>query len=287
MPTNDSRVWFVTGATSGFGRAMSQEILDRGERLVATGRDQQRVAETFPDRDRDRALGLELDVTDAEAARGAFDDAVAHFGRVDVVFNNAGVAGSVGAAEEVTDEQIREQIETNLVGAINVTRAALPHLRRQRAGHLLQMSSLNGVEGLPGASYYAAAKFGIEGFSESLADEVAPLGIKVTIVEPGPHRTRLLADDNVAWSREIADYADTVGATRDQLRELDQNQPGDPVRAVKAMIKAVESTDPPRRLPLGEMAIEHIRAKLRDQLEQLDAWANLSTTSDFPDQSAA
>jgi NAD(P)-dependent dehydrogenase (short-subunit alcohol dehydrogenase family) len=287
MPTNDGRVWFVTGATSGFGRAMSQEILDRGERLVATGRDQQRVAETFPDRDRDRALGLELDVTDAEAARGAFGDAVAHFGRVDVVFNNAGVAGSVGAAEEVTDEQIREQIETNLVGAINVTRAALPHLRRQRAGHLLQMSSLNGVEGLPGASYYAAAKFGIEGFSESLADEVAPLGIKVTIVEPGPHRTRLLADDNVAWSREIADYADTVGATRDQLRELDQNQPGDPVRAVKAMIKAVESTDPPRRLPLGEMAIEHIRAKLRDQLEQLDAWANLSTTSDFPDQSAA
>jgi NAD(P)-dependent dehydrogenase (short-subunit alcohol dehydrogenase family) len=145
------------------------------------------------------------------------------------------------------------------------------------------MSSLNGVEGLAGAAYYAASKFGIEGFSESLADEVEHLGIRVTIVEPGPHRTRFLSAGSVKWSEtEIGDYAESVGEGREQLRALDGRQPGDPARAVQAMIQAVESGDPPRRLPLGEMALDHIRARLAARLEELELWAGLSATSDFP-----
>lgn len=275
------RVWFVTAAASGFGRAMSQAVLERGERLAATARDLAAL-EDLADRDPERVLVQRLDVRDPVASRQVVDEAVARFGRVDVVFNNAGF-GYVGAAEELSDAELRDQLDTNLVGVINVTRAALPHLRRQRAGHLLQMSSLNGVEGLIGGSYYAASKFGIEGFSESLADEVSHLGIKVTIVEPGPHRTNFLSDGSAkSAEREIADYRESVGAAREQLQGLDGHQPGDPARAVRAMIQAVESPDPPRRLPLGEMALDHIRAKLTAQLQQLESWAHLSMTSDFP-----
>lgn len=276
-----ARVWFVTGAASGFGRAMVQEVLDRGDRVVATDRDLDAL-DAFTDHDPGQALVRCLDVTDSAAARRVLGEAVAHFGRVDVVFNNAGF-GYVGAVEELTDDELREQLEVNLFGVINVTRAALPHLRRQRRGHLLQMSSLNGVEGLMGGAYYAASKFGIEGFSDSLADEVDHLGIRVTIVEPGPHRTRFLSEGSVKWSETaIGDYAASAGAVREQLRDLDGRQPGDPARAVRAMIRAVESADPPRRLPLGEMALDHIRVRLTAQLEELESWAHLGTTSDFP-----
>jgi NAD(P)-dependent dehydrogenase (short-subunit alcohol dehydrogenase family) len=274
-------VWFVTGAASGFGRAMSQEVLDRGGRVVATDRDVDALGALAERGPRD-ALVRRLDVTDSAAARSVMDEAAAHFGRIDAVFNNAGF-GYVGGVEELTDGELREQLEVNLFGVINVTRAALPQLRRQRGGHLVQMSSLNGVEGLIGGAYYAASKFGIEGFSESLADEVEHLGIKVTIVEPGPHRTRFLGQGSVKWSQnETDDYAESVGEAREQLRGLDGQQPGDPARAVRAIIQAVESTDPPRRLPLGEMALDHIRQKLTAQLEQLESWADLSSTSDFP-----
>jgi NAD(P)-dependent dehydrogenase (short-subunit alcohol dehydrogenase family) len=284
MSSNGShagKVWFVTGAASGFGRAMGQEVLDRGDRVVATDHDVEAL-DVFAERDPGDALVRHLDVTDSAAARRVVDEAVAHFGRVDVVVNNAGF-GYVGAVEELTEDELREQLEVNLFGVINVTRAALPHLRRQRRGHLLQMSSLNGVEGLVGGAYYAASKFGIEGFSESLADEVDHLGIRVTIVEPGPHRTRFLSAGSVKWSEtEIDDYAESVGEVREQLRGLHGQQPGDPARAVRAMIQAVESADPPRRLPLGEVALDHIRTRLTAQLAQLESWAQLGATSDFP-----
>src|SRR5918996_642949 len=167
------RVWFVTGASSGFGEAVGEAVLEHGDRVAATARDRNAVAplvERFPD----QAMALQLDVRDAEAARDSVDEVVSRLGRVDVVFNNAGY-GHVGAIEELTDEELRQQIDVNLFGVINVTRAVLPHLRGRRSGHLVQMSSLNGVEGLPGASYYVASKFGIEGFSETLATEVAHL----------------------------------------------------------------------------------------------------------------
>jgi NAD(P)-dependent dehydrogenase (short-subunit alcohol dehydrogenase family) len=221
-----------------------------------------------------------LDVTDADLVRQAVDDAVAHFGRLDVVVNNASYA-HIGAVEELGDSDWRALMDTNLFGAVNVTRAALPHMRRQRSGCLVQMSSLNGIEGLPGGASYVASKFAIEGLSDSLADEVAHLGIKVLIVEPGPHRTRFLNEGSMKASEQIDDYADSVGQTREQLRQLDGHQPGDPARAARAIAEAVSAANPPRRLPLGEIALEHIRAKLTVQLEELDTWAKLSMSSDF------
>jgi NAD(P)-dependent dehydrogenase (short-subunit alcohol dehydrogenase family) len=274
------RVWFVTGASSGFGRAIAQAVLDHGDRVAATARDLDAIQELV-DQDPERAVALPLDVTDPAAAREAIDQATARFGRVDVVVNNAGY-GHGGAVEELTDDELRQQLEVNLFGVINVTRAALPRLRAQGSGHLVQMSSLNGVEGLVGGGYYAASKFAVEGLSESLADEVAHLGIKVTIVEPGPHRTRFANDRSARWAAAMAAYADSVGQARALVRQLDGNQPGDPARAAQAIIRVVESPRPPRRLPLGQIALDNIRAKLHAQLDELEAWAELGASSDFP-----
>jgi NAD(P)-dependent dehydrogenase (short-subunit alcohol dehydrogenase family) len=273
------RVWFVTGTSSGFGRSVCEAVLARGERLVATGRDLDRIRPLVASAG-DRALALRLDVTNATAAREAAEEAVARFGRIDVVVNNAGY-GSVGAVEELTDDELREQLDVNLFGVINVTRAALPHMRRKRSGHLIQMSSLNGVEGLPGGAYYVASKFAIEGFSESLAAEVAHLGIKVTIIEPGPARTSFLSKRSVKWAKAIPDYAETVGKTREQLQELDGNQPVDPERVARAILRIVDAPQPPLRLPLGRMALEHIPGALRQELAELARWEELSATADF------
>jgi NAD(P)-dependent dehydrogenase (short-subunit alcohol dehydrogenase family) len=274
------RVWFVTGASSGFGRAISEAVLDHGDRLVATARDVEAIQDLV-DQNPERAVALRLDVTDVDDSREAVGAAGARFGQIDVVVNNAGY-GHVGAIEELTDEELREQLEVNLFGVINLTRAVLPRLREQGSGHIVQMSSLNGIEGLTGGGYYAASKFAVEGLSESLAEEVAHLGIKVTIVEPGPHRTRFANERSAKWAEPMPDYADSVGQTREILSQLDGNQPGDPARAARAIVQAVEADEPPRRLPLGQMALDNIRAKLGTQLEELDAWADLSATSDFP-----
>jgi NAD(P)-dependent dehydrogenase (short-subunit alcohol dehydrogenase family)/ketosteroid isomerase-like protein len=277
-------VWFVTGTSSGFGCALAQAALDRGHSVVATSRDVKDV-QYLVDRFPGRALALKLDVTDPAVARDAVREAVAHFGRIDFVFNNAGF-GYVGAIEELSDQQLREQLEVDLYGVINVTRAALPQLRKQRAGHFIQMSSLNGVEALAGAGYYCASKFGIEGFSETLAAEVAHLGIKVTIVEPGPFRTRFLNDESVKWAKPIADYAESVGKSRETLRAMNGKQPGDPDRAALAIIQATEAVEPPLRLPLGKMALDHILAVLRGRLKELDAWADVAAAADFPTDEA-
>jgi NAD(P)-dependent dehydrogenase (short-subunit alcohol dehydrogenase family) len=275
-------VWLVTGASSGFGRAISEAVLGHGDRLVATSRYLDSI-ESFARGAREVVLPLRLDVTDPEAARKAVAEAAARFGRLDVVVNNAGY-GHVGGVEELSDEDLRQQLEVNLYGVINVTHAALPQMRRQRSGHFIQMSSLNGIEGLAGGAYYAASKFAIEGFSESLAAEVAPLGIKVTIVEPGPHRTNFLGERSAKWADPMEDYSASVGQIRELLGRLDGNQPGDPERAARAIIRSVEDADPPLRLPLGRMALDHIREKLDKQRAELDSWADLSASSDFPDK---
>jgi NAD(P)-dependent dehydrogenase (short-subunit alcohol dehydrogenase family) len=274
------RVWFVTGTSSGFGSAVGTAVLEHGDRLAATARDRDSIA-PLVDESPDHAMALPLDVRDADAARDAVDEVVSRFGQVDVVLNNAGY-GHVGAIEELTDAELRQQLDVNLLGVINVTRAALPHMRRQRSGHFVQMSSLNGVEGLVGGGYYTASKFAVEGLSETLADEVAHLGIKVTIVEPGPHRTRFANAKSAKWSEPMEDYEDSVGMARKTIRDMDGNQPGDPVRAAEAIIEVVEADQPPLRLPLGQMALDNIRAKLNGQLDELEEWSELSATSDFP-----
>jgi NAD(P)-dependent dehydrogenase (short-subunit alcohol dehydrogenase family) len=271
------RVWFVTGASRGFGRALSDAILAKGEQLIATGRGEDFVEEFG--RDHPEAAALRLDVTDRDGARAAVAEGVERFGRLDVVVNNAGY-GHFGAIEELSEEELRRQFEVNLFGVLNVTRAALPQLREQRSGHIVQMSSLNGIEGMVGGGYYCATKFAIEGLSESLAEEVAPLGIRVTIIEPGPHRTEFASDRSARVATPIEDYAETVGAARDAFAQMDGTQPGDPDRAAEAIIAAVDASDPPLRLPLGDTALSNIRNKLEGQLDDLEAWRELSATTE-------
>ncbi len=275
------QVWFLTGASSGFGEALCQLALERGDYVAATAREPDKLADwsrIHPD----TFTALPLDVRDREQADQAVADAKARFGRIDIAVNNAGYA-LVGAVEEASDADLRDQLEVNLHGVINVTRAVLPIMREQRAGHIVQMSSLNGVQGLAGGGYYAASKFAVEGLSESLAQEVAPLGIRVTIVEPGPHRTGFAARQAMKWSDPIDDYEPTAGATREALPGMDGNQPGDPVRAAEAIARAIDVETPPLRFPLGRAAVEAIRTTLTERLDELDAWQEVSVSSDFPD----
>src|SRR4051812_1063720 len=230
-----SKVWLVTGASSGFGRAICQAAAERGDDVIATSR-----APSSLDDLRDvnpNVLILPLDVTDPASARSAVRTGVERFGRIDVVVNNAGY-GNVGALEELSDDELHQQYAVNLFGVLNVTRAVLPQLRRQRSGHLVQMSSLNGVVGMAGGSHYVASKFAVEGLSESLAQEVEPLGIRVTIVEPGPHRTGF-AGRGARFAQPMDDYAPTAGAAREALAELDGNQPGDPAEGARAIVDCV------------------------------------------------
>ena len=273
-----SRVWFVTGAARGFGRALAEAALARGEQVIATSRGEEFV-EDFAER-HPAAVALRVDVTDRDQVRAAIEEGIDRLGRLDVVVNNAGY-GHFGAIEELTEEELRRQFEVNLFGVLNVTRAALPQMRAQRSGHLVQMSSLNGIEGMVGGGYYCAAKFAIEGLSESLAAEVAHLGIRVTIVEPGPHRTEFASERSARVAAPIDDYADSVGAAREAFADLDGNQPGDPERAADAIITAVDAEQPPLRLPLGEMALTNIRSKLEGQLNDLEAWRELSASTDL------
>jgi NAD(P)-dependent dehydrogenase (short-subunit alcohol dehydrogenase family) len=226
----------------------------------------------------DRALTVPLDVTDAAAARAALDAGRGAFGRVDVVVNNAGY-GLFGALEELSEEQLRAEFETNVFGALNVTRAALPMLRRQRSGHLVQISSLDGIApAVAGETAYASTKFAVEGLSEALSKEVAHLGVRVTIVEPGPIRTDF-AEGAAAQAVEIDDYAESVGKALEWFEQLSGRQPNDPRRVAAAIIGAVESAEPPLRLALGQEAVAAIREKLDHQRRDLDAWERLSSST--------
>ena len=276
-----SRVWLITGTSSGFGLALAQAVVERGDRLVAAVQDPDdnaALARAAPDRVR----LVRVDVTDPGAVRAAVRTAVDAFGRLDVVVNNAGY-GLQGGVEEVTDQQIRRQFEVNTFAVFDVTRAALPVLRRQRSGHLIMMSSMAGVVGAPGLAWYDASKFAVEGFSEALAAEVGPLGVRVTIVEPGNFRTNW-AGSSMDRGRPIADYSASVGSLRDGLGELDGRQPGDPAKAAQAIIRMAEQEQPPLRLVLGADALQYIDAKLRGQLAEIEAWRPLSLDVGFPEE---
>ena len=276
-PTDSTRVWLITGASVGLGRALAEAALERGHRVAATARNADSVAD-LEQRHPGRALAVRLDVTDAGQARGAVDAAVEAFGRVDVVVSNAGY-GLFGALEELADDELRRQFETNVFGALNVTRAALPQLRRQRRGHIVQMSSLEGVApALAGESAYAATKFAVEGLCEALAKDVAHLGVRVTLVEPGPVRTDFGAAA-VARPPAIDDYDPSVGEALRLFAELAGKQPNDPARIAAAIIQAVDADEPPLRLALGAEAIEAIRRKLDGQRRDLDAWEQVGLST--------
>jgi len=263
-----SPVWFITGANTGFGAALAHQALLSGARVVATARNAEQIV---LDAEPGKVLTTHLDVTDNDAVGDAVALAINRFGRIDVVVNNAG-HGLVGALEELSEEQIDEVLAVNLLGAMRVTRAVLPTMRAQRSGTIVQMSSVGGVVGNPGHSIYATSKFALEGMSEALAGEVAPLGIRVLIVEPGPFRTEF-AGRSMTFADAIADYANTpAGSLRARFRDQDGVQPNDPARAATIIVQAVRDGSAPLRLPLGPEAISRIRAKLSDQLNELDRW---------------
>jgi NAD(P)-dependent dehydrogenase (short-subunit alcohol dehydrogenase family) len=279
------KVWFITGASTGFGNLLAQQLLRAGHKVVATARRPEQIADLAND-SKDRCLALPLDVTEESAVEAAVDAAIQRFGRVDVLVNNAGY-GLAGAIEEATEPEFMPVFETNVFGLIRLTRALLPHLRRQRSGHIVNLSSIGGLIGSPGWGYYNASKFAVEGFSEALAAEVAPLGIHVTIVEPGPFRTDFLGRSGVEAQQRIADYDQTAGKTRQYFHEQAGKQAGDPEKAAAAIIAAVEAAEPPRHLVLGKIAFERMSARLDQWKQELESWREISLGADFEQVSAA
>ncbi len=273
------KTWFITGASRGFGALVVENALARGDAVVATARNPEAVTRRFGTHD--RLLPLALDVTDPEQARAAVEAAVARFGRIDVLFNNAGF-GLMGAVEEGTDAEIAAVYATNVFGLLHVTRAALPVLRRQRSGHILNVSSIGGYRGSAGFGIYGSTKFAVEGLSEALYAELAPLGIHVTAIEPGYFRTDFMDASSLQVSeRVIEDYADTVGGLRARAASINGAQPGDPARLAEVLVAFVDAPNPPVRLPLGSDTVAAIAAKhVRDQAI-LEEWRAVSVSTDF------
>jgi NAD(P)-dependent dehydrogenase (short-subunit alcohol dehydrogenase family) len=278
---NTEKVWFITGCSTGFGRELAKMVLDRGYRAVVTARDPAKVEDIAKGRE-DRALVLELDVTDPVEVDAATKSADQHFGRIDVLVNNAGI-GYFGAVEESDEAEVRRMFEINFFGLSRMTRAVLPIMRRQRSGQIVNISSIGGLRSFPALAYYHATKYAVEGFSESLALEVAPLGIKVTIVEPSGFRTDWAGRSANERKNPIADYAPTAGQNLENLRAYSGKQPGDPVRAAAAIIEAVESPNPPLHLLLGKAALKGARGKLESLKQDFDAWEKTTLAADFPD----
>lgn len=274
---SENKVWFITGTSSGFGRALAEEVLAKGERVVATARKPevlQDLIEQYPS----AARAVKLDVTNLEDVKNAISEAVKEFGRIDVLVNNAGYA-LAGAIEETSNEQVRQQFDTNLFGVLNVTREALPVLRRQKSGHIVNIGSNVGFSAMPLLGIYSATKFALAGLSEALSGELAPFGIKTTIVEPGPYSTNGFDSAAFAENSLPGVYPSTA-----QLTETFQgfkNIAGDPVKAVRVIIEAVESDDPPFRLPLGLPAFEAIEAKLEQVKQEISLWRERAINTNF------
>ncbi|MEU4346694.1 oxidoreductase [Streptomyces sp. NPDC023838] len=278
-----SDVWFVTGASRGFGLEIAREALARGHKVVATARRSGTIPGLLPRAD-GRLLALDVDVTDEAQVQRAVDAATERFGRIDVVVNNAG-RGLLGAVEEASDRAARAAFDVNVFGALNVQRAVLPQLREQRSGHIVNISSVAGVVGLPGWGLYNATKFAMEGFSEAMSHELAPLGIKVSLIEPGYFRTDFLDASSLdTEANVIDDYAATAGATRAHAQHVNHAQPGDPVKGAKAIVDLTELADPPLRLILGSDAYGFTQAKLDTQVAELHTWRKISESTDHDAQ---
>lgn len=285
MPTpavNTQLAWFITGCSTGLGRALAQSVLRRGHRCVVTARNPDQVADIvapFPS----SAIALGLDVKDDRQRRDALVRAEDRFGGVDVLVNNAG-HGYSAAVEEGEDAAIREMFETNFFALAAMTRSVLPAMRARGRGHIVNISSIGGMVGNPATGYYNATKFAVEGLSQALAKEVAPLGIRVTIVEPGPFRTDFQGRSMNPVNKPIEAYAETAAARREQLRKSSGKQAGDPARAAETIVDLVESDAPPLHLVLGRVGVHRVREKLREVLRSIDESEAISFAADFPEK---
>lgn len=275
----NGKVWFITGCSTGLGRDLAEVLLENGYRVVATARNIASLAKLVDDHP-ETVRTAELDVTDPAQVRSAVKYAIGEFGEIDVLVNNAGY-GLISAIEEASDEQIRQQFETNFFGALDVTRAVIPHLRERGSGHIFNISSVAGFIASPSAGYYAATKFALEAISESLSQELAEHGIKVTIVEPGPFRTDFAGRSLKAPANQMPDvYPATVNFLR-VFAEVDRKQVGDPRKAARVMIDVAESGDPPLRLPLGENCITRIESELDKVKADITPWREAGWNTAF------
>jgi NAD(P)-dependent dehydrogenase (short-subunit alcohol dehydrogenase family) len=277
---DSSRVWLITGSSSGFGRSLAEAALERGDRVAATARRPESLDELVA-RDPGRVLALALDVTQSDQVGAAVDAAIDRFGAVDALVNNAGY-GSVGAVEEIDMNDLRVLMDTMFFGAVAMTQALIPHMRERGSGAIVQISSMGGQVSAPGFGAYCAAKFALEGLSESLAAEVEPLGIRVLIVEPGAFRTGF-GGGRMHRSGESDVYAGTVGQTRAYVDGMDGTQPGDPHKAALAIIDAVDAAEAPLHLALGTDAVEAIRDQHESLQADLAAWESVSRSTALAD----
>lgn len=279
--TNNSfkRVWFITGATRGLGALIAEAALADGNAVVATGRNIAAITERFGHSA--ALLPVALDVTDEAHAKAAVQAAVQRFGRIDVLINNAGF-GLLGAIEESSDADVRRMYDTNVFGLLNITRAVLPVMRTQRAGHIINMSSIGGYRSAAGFGAYSSTKFAVEGLTEALHAELKPLGIHATVVEPGYFRTDFLdASSLVVAGNVIADYDETSGEVRRRATHMNHNQPGNPEKLAAAMVQLVDAPTPPLRLPLGTDTLKAIAEKNAYVTQETDTWKTLSASTDF------
>jgi NAD(P)-dependent dehydrogenase (short-subunit alcohol dehydrogenase family) len=273
------KTWFITGASRGFGLLIAKAALARGDKVVATARNPQSVIDALGATA--NLLALPLDVSDEAAAQAAARQAVERFGRIDVLVNNAGY-GLLGAVEESSADEVRKVYETNVFGLLNVTRAVLPVLRRQRAGHVINLSSVGGYAAYHGWGVYGSTKFAVEGISEALALELKPLGVHVTVVEPGFFRTDFLdASSLSSTAARIEDYAETVGAMRGLAAQVNHQQPGDPDKLAAAMLVLADAPQPPVRLQLGSDTVARVREKNSAVERELGEWIGLALSTDF------
>ncbi len=274
----ENPVWFITGCSTGFGRALASHVLELGYRTVVTARDPESVKDLASKGD---ALILKLDVTDHLQAEAAIKAAEDKFGHIDVLVNNAGI-GYFAAVEESEEDQVRRMFDINVFGLSRMIHVALPNMRKRRQGFIVNLSSIGGLKSFPSLGYYNATKYAVEGLSEALWQEVEPLGIKVMLVEPSGFRTDWAGRSANESPHHIDDYAVTADLVRKQLRAISGKQSGDPLRAVKAIVQAVESANPPHHLLLGNDAFEGAVAKLDELRKEFLAWEAVSRGADFP-----
>lgn len=275
-----SKVWIITGCSTGFGRELAKEVLQNGDKVAVTARNPADVKDIVANGG-ENAIALKLDVTKPEEIEAAVQKTIAAFGRIDVLVNNAGI-GYFGAIEESEDAAVRKMFEINVFGLAKMTQAVLPFMRKQRAGHIVNIASIGGLRSFPAVGFYNATKYAVDGLSEALAKETAHLGIKVTIVCPSGFRTDWAGRSAENSSIIIEDYATTAGQNKADIRGYSGNQPGDPVRAAKAIVKAVDSDKPPLRLLLGVAALKGARLKLDELKHDFDSWEDTTVGADFP-----
>ena len=274
------KVWFITGCSTGFGRELAKQVLELGHKAVVASRKTDDVADIVADYP-DTSIAVKLDVTNSDEIKSSVEEAIKKFGQIDVLVNNAGI-GYFGAIEESEDDEVRRMFEINFWGLANMTKAVLPLMRKKRSGNIVNIASIGGLVGFPAVGYYNATKFAVDGFSDAVSKETAPLGIKVTVVCPSGFRTDWAGRSANNSKIVIDDYKNTAETNKNTIRGYSGKQPGDPVRAAKAIVDAVESENPPLHLLLGVAALKGARNKLEVLKKDFDTWEDTTTGADFP-----